>query len=146
VEGVFHIALWACSNLLLHELFNPMSLSQVDSITKQWKDAYYYQNSTFDTGYYTVGRLMARLVIENAKKSEATDPLTAMLKLNIEIIEAVMKPMEGMDPQDDAFAMEGEVYGPSNATSRTNRITLHEEGGREVVARWQLSVKDKDES
>ena len=145
VKGALHIALWACSNLLLHELFNPMSPTQVDTITKKWKDANYYQNCTFDTGYYTVGRLMARLVIENAKKSEATDPLTAMLKLNIEIIEAVMKPMEGMDPQDDAFAMEGEVYGPSNVTSRTNSTTLHEEGGREVVARWQLSVKDKEE-
>ena len=96
-----------------------------------------------DTGFYVVGRLMARFVIRIV--GAATNRLTPGLNVWENILARLLEPLQEMDDYDNAWAMEGEIYGPGNATGHTDTAEDAEERRREAVARWQIWMGDLDE-
>ena len=127
---------------LFQELRDPIPPDEVGIMPGPFTLGGVNQNSTLDTKYYPVGKLMARFFIQWVDDLRPVDPLSAMLKMNLEVLKALAKPLEKMKPQDDAFAMEGEIYAP-NTTSL--EVSTGEKGGKQIIARWNLSVRDRGE-
>ena len=96
-----------------------------------------------DTGFYSVGHLMGRLVIRTVQAVGYTPNLS--LQTWEQILATLLKPLQTMDDYYDAWAMEGEIYGPGNAAGHGNSTESDEERTREVVARWQMWMGDWDD-
>ena len=146
LRGIILVALQLLTIQLGKELMDPIPPSEVGIMPSPFRLGGRNQttNATLDTGYYPVGRLMARFVIQTMDSFEPAEPLGAILKLNYVFLKALARPMEDINAQDDTFAIEGEIYGPpSNKTNPGNGTR----GGKgdQVVAKWQLSVRDAAE-
>lgn len=90
----------------------------------------------FDTGFYVVGRLLARFTIRTIRTVHTGIHMYRMPRWAWkDIVEALLRPLKGMPARERAWAMEGEIYGPGNATSEA----------RDVMARWQIWLGDYDE-
>lgn len=143
LRGIILVALQLVT-IQLHKTFmDPVPPSEVGTMPSPIRLGGRNQttNATLDTGYYPVGRLMARFVIQCMDDFQPFEPLGAMLKLSYIIIKALARPIEDMNAQDDTYAIEGEVYEPpSNKTGPEN--TTKEGDRNQVVAKWQLSVRD----
>ena len=142
LRGIILVAMQLATFELFKELRDPIPPSEVGTTPSPFKLGGLNQTSTLDTRYYPVGRLMARFVIQTMDNFRPVEPLGVLLKTNFEILKAIAKPVEDMNPQDDVFAMEGEVYGPNNTDPENS---TKEEGVRQIVAKWQLSVRDLGE-
>ena len=97
-----------------------------------------------DTGFYVVGRLMVRFVAQVTKVVGQT-----IFSRNIweQILATLLNPLRGMSPSsDNAWAMEGEIYGPSNSTGPVYHSEDNEESRRrDPVAKWQVWIGDYDD-
>ena len=142
LRGIILVAMQLASFAVYNELRDPIPPSEVGIMPSPFRLGGLNQTSTLDTKYYPVGRLMARFVIQTLDNFRPVEPLGMMLKFNFEVLKAMAKDVQDMNPQDEVYAMEGEVYGPNNTDSENS---TREEGVRQVVAKWQLSVRDLGE-
>ena len=142
LHAIILVALQLATFELFKELRDPIPPSEVGTMPSPFKLGGLNQTSTLDTGYYPVGRLMARFVIQNMENFRPVEPLGMMLKVNFEFLKAMAQRVKDMNPQDDVFAIEGEVYKPNDTDSENS---TKEEGVRQTVAKWQLSVRDLGE-
>ena len=142
LHAIMLVAMQLATIELIKELRDPIPASEVGTMPSPFKLGGLNQTSTLDTKYYPVGRLMARFVIQTLDNFQPVEPLGMMLKFNFEIIKAIEKRLKDMNPQDDAFAIEGEVYGPNNTDPENS---TKEEGVKQTVAKWQLSIRDLGE-
>ena len=147
IQSVCIVAFYFSMKLLWRISLDAKPLMETMSMLDPF-DSEIFKNLTLDTGYYQVGRLVGRVVIqatENVASGRFGDPQITALKLYVALIKAILMPLKVSSPQHLGWGMEGEVYGTSNATSLGNTTVELDEGGREVVARWQISMRDRDE-
>ena len=111
----------------------------IEYLPHLYSGGYFDEGRELDTGFYVVGRLMARFVIRIVwEHAPANDPLTLMLNICVQIVAMLLKSLQEMGAEDNTWAMEGKVYGPGNATGGVNSKEDEEKRGKEVVAKWQI--------
>ena len=95
-----------------------------------------------DTGFFDVGRLTTRFVMEIVRRNNNGQLLVLTLRSWLRIMSAMLAPLLRMKVQANTWSMEGEIYGPEYGDRDGG-------GGRNssqvILGRWELYFGDKDD-
>ena len=134
LKSVLYIASWQISAAALSGLF------EFDPFSNLLKDGSFDENTELDTGFYVLGRLIARFIV----RLIVTTAHILSLGVWKDIVTALLAPLQAMSADASAWAMEGEIYGP-NVTNDSHAAKSEEKGKGNVVARWQIWIGDYEE-
>ena len=96
-----------------------------------------------DTGFYVIGRLAARFLMEITRRDSEGRFVALKLATWRRLIGLLLAPLQEMGALDNAWAMEGEIYGPEDGDGND---TMHHGAGHQVlIGRWELYVGDYDD-
>ena len=140
LQAIVCAAFW---QLFTVSIFTAVELSMTGS--DDLSRGFFDMNIGLDTGLYSIGHLVARLVV--TLLPTVRDP-RGLFTLDIwrEILEVFMTPLQGLRDYDDGWAMEGKIFrSRGDVFNRSDAIVGTADRDREYLAAWQIYFGDIDD-